>query len=328
MSIKICHASIDERGRISGGVPGDQTGREVCVRSWYNKPWQYYMECTDQALGSRAAHLFLEICNSNRCGYDQSNRMTLYEALKANDGKVEGMAYCEADCSSAVATIYHILGLDVNPACTTRNLRPALAATGKFQVYTDQAHISSDAYARRGGLYLKEGSHVVMAVEDGSAYSSDTPGLDGAASAAPPASGSTTSGDSSVSPNAIPSNIQAVQTWLNTCHGAGLTVDGLYGPRTRAALIRAWQTQAGGLEVDGIFGPECRAKAAKTLLRRGSKGPLVMIWQACLLCQGYNPKGIDSIFGPGCHTATLAFQNNHGLTPDGIVGRNTWTAVF
>lgn len=36
---KIVHASINEFGKITGGKPGDQTGKEICVRSYYNKPW-------------------------------------------------------------------------------------------------------------------------------------------------------------------------------------------------------------------------------------------------------------------------------------------------
>lgn len=35
----IVHASIDENGTIIGAHKGDQTGREICIRSYYNKPW-------------------------------------------------------------------------------------------------------------------------------------------------------------------------------------------------------------------------------------------------------------------------------------------------
>jgi cell wall-associated NlpC family hydrolase len=36
---QLVHASINENGKIVGGRPGDQTGREICVRSYYNHPW-------------------------------------------------------------------------------------------------------------------------------------------------------------------------------------------------------------------------------------------------------------------------------------------------
>jgi cell wall-associated NlpC family hydrolase len=36
---QVVHASINEKGTITGGQTGDQTGKEICVRSYYNKPW-------------------------------------------------------------------------------------------------------------------------------------------------------------------------------------------------------------------------------------------------------------------------------------------------
>lgn len=35
----IVHASINEKGTATGGKTGDQTGKEICTRSYYNKPW-------------------------------------------------------------------------------------------------------------------------------------------------------------------------------------------------------------------------------------------------------------------------------------------------
>lgn len=35
----IAHASLNENGGTTGGLPGDQTGREICLRSYYNYPW-------------------------------------------------------------------------------------------------------------------------------------------------------------------------------------------------------------------------------------------------------------------------------------------------
>ncbi len=36
---QIVHASINENGKTTGGQPGDQTGKEICIRSYYNYPW-------------------------------------------------------------------------------------------------------------------------------------------------------------------------------------------------------------------------------------------------------------------------------------------------
>lgn len=40
---KIVHAVADERGKASGGKPGDQTGKEILVQDWYDRAggWKY-----------------------------------------------------------------------------------------------------------------------------------------------------------------------------------------------------------------------------------------------------------------------------------------------
>lgn len=40
---QLAQASIDERGRASGGKGGDQTGHETNIRSYYNYPWDCYL---------------------------------------------------------------------------------------------------------------------------------------------------------------------------------------------------------------------------------------------------------------------------------------------
>ncbi len=36
---QLVHASINEKGTVTGGQTGDQTGREICTRGYYNFPW-------------------------------------------------------------------------------------------------------------------------------------------------------------------------------------------------------------------------------------------------------------------------------------------------
>ncbi|WP_394898621.1 endolysin-like domain-containing protein [Enterococcus gallinarum] len=40
---ELAQASIDERGRITGGRGGDQTGRETNISNYYNYPWNCYL---------------------------------------------------------------------------------------------------------------------------------------------------------------------------------------------------------------------------------------------------------------------------------------------
>lgn len=45
----IVHASINENCGTKNGLPGDQTGKEICVRSFYNPSygWKYHMRYTN-----------------------------------------------------------------------------------------------------------------------------------------------------------------------------------------------------------------------------------------------------------------------------------------
>ena len=71
MAVRIGHASIDENGKISGGKAGDQTGKEVCIRDWYNKPWNVMIICNDESIAKKAAKYMIAICNDPDFGYDQ-----------------------------------------------------------------------------------------------------------------------------------------------------------------------------------------------------------------------------------------------------------------
>ena len=76
--IKIGQASRDERGRYSGGLAGDQDGREVAIREWYNRPWNKVLRCKDVAKAEKIAVAMEKACKNNCIGYDQSQRTTLY----------------------------------------------------------------------------------------------------------------------------------------------------------------------------------------------------------------------------------------------------------
>lgn len=44
---QIVHASINEKGTIKGGKSGDQTGKEILVAKYYNKPWNCVLRYSD-----------------------------------------------------------------------------------------------------------------------------------------------------------------------------------------------------------------------------------------------------------------------------------------
>lgn len=62
-------------------------------------------------------------------------------------------------------------------------------------------------------------------------------------------------------------------------------------------------------------------------ITKGAKGELVKYLQRALVEAGYEVGEIDGIFGTATLSAVRAFQHDHGLTPDGKVGKKTWTAI-
>ena len=66
-----------------------------------------------------------------------------------------------------------------------------------------------------------------------------------------------------------------------------------------------------------------------SLLREGSRGPEVADLQSQLIARGYSvgASGADGIFGPATRAGVIAFQRDHDLDPDGIVGPLTRGAL-
>lgn len=125
--------------------------------------------------------------------------------------------------------------------------------------------------------------------------------------------------------------IKSIQTKLNKLYKANLTVDGVYGSATKKALIKGLQTELNKqanakLKVDGVWGNATKSKCLT--IDNGDKGNITYILQAALFCLGYDPNGLDSIFGNGTLSATKKFQKAKGLTQDGQAGKNTWEKLL
>lgn len=174
MAIKIGHSSKDENGRITGGEAGDQTGKEVCVRSWYNGRWDFVARFKDRTKAKKAAKACEHACNNPNAGYDQGSRNTLRaEAKKVGYDLAKIETPCESDCSAFMGVCVEAAGImlpDGNGP-TTRNLRQILEATGEFEILTAEKYLTSDKYLLEADILCKEGSHTVMALEDGSGAS-------------------------------------------------------------------------------------------------------------------------------------------------------------
>lgn len=169
MAVMIGQAGTDERGQISGGQAGDQSGREVYERDWWNMGWTQLVRPKSAELAENIAKNMEKACVNKYIGYDQSQRLTLYDCAKAVGFDLSKInTPCECDCSSLVAVCVIASGVDVNPDLYTGNEVSALKATGKFEVLTDSKYLTSSEYLKRGDILIKQYSHTVVVLSDGS----------------------------------------------------------------------------------------------------------------------------------------------------------------
>lgn len=65
-----------------------------------------------------------------------------------------------------------------------------------------------------------------------------------------------------------------------------------------------------------------------TTLKNGSKGNQVKTVQRLFNALGYDCGTVDGVFGNKTKAATKAFQKAKGLDADGVIGKNTWSALL
>lgn len=172
--IKICHASIDENGKARGGIAGDQTSKEVCVRTWYNKPWDLMLRHPNESIAYSAANIAQLLAESNLVGYDQNERNTLHKLLRAVDYNIPSYIYSgvksETDCSAFVTVCFLAAGvktLEYNGNAPTTSTMEKVFKQAGFEVYKQSRYLSSDAYLKKGDVLVKAGSHTVICIESG-----------------------------------------------------------------------------------------------------------------------------------------------------------------
>jgi hypothetical protein len=82
---------------------------------------------------------------------------------------------------------------------------------------------------------------------------------------------------------------------------------------------QGWDIANGGGSVDTDVRPT---------IRHGSRGEAVREAQQRLAAHGFDPGGVDGVFGGKTLAATKRFQAARGLSADGIIGPKTWGALL
>lgn len=175
---------------------------------------------------------------------------------------------------------------------------------------------------------------------DGVVGASTTNALRGAPSAGNSRSGSQSGGQSGgLTIGSSGDTVNQIQSRLTSLGFYSGPITGYYGELTEEA-VRKFQA-ANGLSVDGVVGPATLGAIQQTgqtsnvsapnpndgLLEQGESGSEVAELQRRLKNLNYYNGAIDGDFGSLTADAVMRFQRAQGLTPDGVVGPATLSAI-
>lgn len=247
MAVKVGSARIDENGKIKGGKPGDQTGKEVSTQNWYkhSKGWRVFRAINpDDA--AEIARCMQAACSNNNIGYDQGNRNTLYTyAEKVGFDVSKVTTKCETDCSALVRVCCAYAGIMGLPSgFRTGNMPSNLLKTGKFVELKGSKYTDQSTYLGAGDILVtKTSGHTVVVLSNGSKYEGSVKPKD-----YEPGERILRNGDEGSDVKIMQQNLITLKYDVGP-DGA----DGDFGNNTEKA-VKAFQKEH-GLEVDGEYGP-------------------------------------------------------------------------
>ena len=260
MAVIIGSARSDERGKITGGTAGDQTGKEVSTQNYYvhSKGWRV-LRAKDAAKRKLLAAAMKAACANSKIGYDQNERGDLYElAEKVGFDPANVTTACETDCSALVRVCCAYAGIKVDNFNTSTQAN-ILLASGAFTELKGEKYTTQSAYLMAGDILVtKKKGHTVIVLTDGSKAEtnavSDTYKL----------------GEYILRNGSEGDDVAELQKYLiqlgYDCGKWG--ADGDFGDGTQMALMKFQKDH--GLVADGVYGPKSHAVMMK-LLDNGDK---------------------------------------------------------
>ena len=236
--VTIGHFVCDENGHSHGGKPGDQSGKEGRFQAWYKcgsngKGWQDVFRAKDKKIRKKIAQNMIELVENPHVGYNQDARTTLErEAKKVNYDFKKITVDCDTDCSQATAECIIGAGIPISPDMYTGNEKQLIEATGQFKTYDGKSYTESDQKLKAGDILFKIGHSAVVVkvqyiLDRILRYQEGKQIMNG-------------------------EDIEHVQKRLNKLMKCNLDVDGEYGPKTAAEVVRFQAKKK--LDADGIVG--------------------------------------------------------------------------
>ena len=169
MAVKIGSARMGENGKITGGKPGDQTGREVSTQNWYahSKGWRVF-RARDAYARERIAKAMERACANNRIGYNQNQRNDLFNQVRdAGFDPSAAKRDTQTDCSALVRVCCRYAGIVVGNFNTATEAS-YLMNTGAFTELTGSEYTkSADRLCRGDILVTRTKGHTVVVLSNG-----------------------------------------------------------------------------------------------------------------------------------------------------------------
>jgi hypothetical protein len=129
--------------------------------------------------------------------------------------------------------------------------------------------------------------------------------------------------------------IAAGQVHANNFSGCGLEIDGIRGTETKKAGIKVVQNAMNldynaGLEVDGVWGPKSSAALDGHYVKKGETQYMVTALEILFMLRGYECGGVESpgVFGDGLEETVTMYKGKKGWKVNGTAGEGTFISLM
>ena len=169
-TVIIGEARCNEKGTLSGGKAGDQTGREVGMGDWYDGGWLTMYRAKDPDVRLKIAQAMIDTCNNPNIGYNIDNpaRFAAWDNAEAKNHDIKGISKKgDTTCSQAVSMCLRAAGISKEYAprfCDMAVLTKAMQADKAFTRYTSRAYTTTSKNLQAGDILLSS-HHTVVVVK-------------------------------------------------------------------------------------------------------------------------------------------------------------------